>query len=126
MLRGAIQNPRDDNYTPFDQDLGETSSDGPDCPYHTKHSTAWNLVLWIRTSIGEMGENLTAPLFSSIVLGGTAVNSTNAGLKETWISPYEWGKRIALARDEATFFDPSQVNTTAKKQPTVITQWKKK
>ena len=111
---------RDDNYTPFDQDLwreiiemGWTALTIPE---------AYNGLDFGYVGLGqvleEMGKNLTkAPLFSSIVLGGTAlVNSTNAGLKEAWIPALMNGeKRIALAQDEATFFDPSQVNTTATK-----------
>ena len=64
----------------------------------------------------EMGRNLTkAPLLSSIVLGGTAlVNSTNTGLKSTWIPAIMNGtKRIAFALDEKNYFDPSTIETTA-------------
>ena len=64
----------------------------------------------------EMGKSLTkAPLFSSIVLAGTAlVNSTNQGLKSTWIPALMNGtKRLAFAQDEQSYFDPSNKATTA-------------
>ena len=65
----------------------------------------------------EMGKNLTkAPLFSSIVLGATALtHSKNQDLKKEWLPQLMEGtKRVALALDEHTYFDPTAISTTAK------------
>jgi len=111
---------RDDNYTPFDQDLwreivemGWTALTIPE-----EYNGLDFGFVGLGQVLEEMGKNLTkAPLFSSIVLGGTAlVNSTNSKLKEAWIPEIMNGnKRIALAQDEATYFDPSKIETTATK-----------
>ena len=64
----------------------------------------------------EMGKNLTkAPLFSSIVLGATALtHSKNQELKKEWLPQLMEGtKRVALALDEHTYFDPTAIATTA-------------
>lgn len=68
----------------------------------------------------EMGKNLTkAPLFSSIVLGATAlIHSKNQELKKAWLPQLiEGTKRVALALDEHTYFDPTAIATTAKSTP---------
>ena len=65
----------------------------------------------------EMGKNLTkAPLFSSIVLGANALtHSKNQELKKEWLPQLMEGtKRVALALDEHTYFDPTAIATTAK------------
>jgi len=65
----------------------------------------------------EMGKNLTkAPLFSSIVLGATALtHSKNQDLKKEWLPQLMEGtKRVTLALDEHTYFDPTAIATTAK------------
>ena len=65
----------------------------------------------------EMGKNLTkAPLFSSIVLGATAlIHSKNQDLKKEWLPQLMEGtKRITLALDEHTYFDPTAIATNAK------------
>lgn len=110
---------RDDNYTPFDHDLwkeivemGWTALTIPE----EYNGLAFGYV-GLGQVLEEMGKNLTkAPLFSSIVLGGTAlVHSTNEGLKKQWIPALMNGnKRIAFAQDEASYFDPTQIETTAK------------
>ena len=109
---------RDDNYTPFDQDLwqeiiemGWTALTLPE-----EYNGLDFGYLGLGQVLEEMGKNLTkAPLFSSIVLGGTAlVNSTNAQLKETWIPQIMNGtKRVAFAQDESTYFDPTLCETRA-------------
>lgn len=66
----------------------------------------------------EMGRKLTkSPLFSSIILCGTAlVESTNQSLKEKWIPELMDGtKRIAFAQDEKSYFDPTIIEATAVK-----------
>jgi len=65
----------------------------------------------------EMGKNLTkAPLFSSIVLGANVLtHSKNQELKKEWLPQLMEGtKRVALALDEHTYFDPTAIATTAK------------
>ena len=64
----------------------------------------------------EMGKNLTkAPLFSSIVLGASALShSRNETLKKEWLPQLmEGSKRFALAQDERNYFDPTAIDTTA-------------
>ena len=103
---------RDNNYEAFDPDLwpamvemGWTALTIPE-----EYNGLDFGYVGLGQVLEEMGRNLTkAPLLSSIVLGGTAlVNSTNAGLKSTWIPAIMNGnKRIAFAQDEKNYFDPS-------------------
>lgn len=111
---------RDNNYQAFDQDLwqeivemGWTALTFPE---------EYNGLDFGYVGLGqvmeEMGKRLTkAPLFSSIVLAGTAlVHSTNQGLKERWIPALMNGtKRLAFAQDEKSYFDPINTATTATK-----------
>ncbi len=109
---------RDNNYEAFDAELwpamiemGWTALTIPE----EYNGLAFGYV-GLGQILEEMGRNLTkAPLFSSIVLGGTAlVNSTNAGLKAIWIPEIMNGsKRIAFALEEKNYFDPNTLETTA-------------
>ena len=111
---------RDDNYIPFDQDLwqeivemGWTALTIPE-----QYNGLDFGFVGLGQVLEEMGKNLTkAPLFSSIVLGGTAlVHSTNAKLKDQWIPEIMNGnKRIAFAQDETAYFSPETINCRANK-----------
>lgn len=109
---------RDHNYKPFDEtlwtkivEMGWTALtipeefDGLEFGY-----------VGLGQILEEMGKNLTkAPLFSSIVLGATALTySKNQELKKTWLPQLMDGsKRIAFALDEKTYFEPTAIETTA-------------
>ena len=111
---------RDNNYTPYDHDLwkeivemGWTALTIPE---------AYNGLDFGYVGLGqvleEMGKNLTkAPLFSSIILGGTAlVHSTNEELKKRWIpSLMNGNKRVAFAQDETSYYAPETIHCRAKK-----------
>ncbi|MGB1971614.1 MAG: acyl-CoA dehydrogenase family protein [Flavobacteriaceae bacterium] len=107
---------RDNNYQAFDEELwqeiiemGWTALTIPE---------AYNGLDFGFVGLGqvleEMGKNLTkAPLFSSIVLGGTAlINSPNETIKTKWLPEIMNGKkRLAFALNEKTYFDPTQIET---------------
>lgn len=109
---------RDNNYEAFDADLwlaivemGWTALTIPE-----EYNGLDFGYVGLGQVLEEMGRNLTkAPLLSSIALGGTAlVNSTNAGLKSSWIPAIMNGtKRLAYALDEKNYFDPAAIETTA-------------
>ena len=111
---------RDNDYQPYDSDLwqeivemGWTALTIPE----EYNGLAFGYV-GLGQVLEEMGKNLTkAPLFSSIVLGATSlIHSTNEGLKSKWIPTLMNGtKRVAFAQDEKSYFNPTEIATTAKK-----------
>ena len=111
---------RDNNYQAFDPDLwkdiiemGWTALTIPE-----QYNGLDFGYVGLGQVLEEMGRNLTkAPLFSSIVLGGTAlINGTNEQLKAQWIPELMNGtKRITLAQDETVYFDPSSILTSAER-----------
>jgi len=115
-----FRNLRDNNYQPFDPELwkeivemGWTALTFPE-----QYNGLDFGYVGLGQVLEEMGRNLTkAPLFSSIVLGGTSLmHSTNEELKSKWIPALINGeKRIAFAQDEKSYFNPDEVATTAKK-----------
>jgi len=111
---------RDNNYKAFDESLwtkivemGWTSLTIPE----EFDGLAFGYV-GLGQILEEMGKNLTkAPLFSSIVLGANVlIHSKNQELKKAWLPQLMEGtKRVALALDEHTYFDPNAIGTSAKK-----------
>ena len=111
---------RDNNYQPFDQDLWKAIVEmGWTALTFPEEYNGLNFgFVGLGQVMEEMGKNLTkAPLFSSIVLGGTSlIHSTNNALKESWIPALMDGtKRLAFALDEQSYFDPTSIATTALK-----------
>lgn len=111
---------RDNNYQAYDQDVWQeiTAMGWTALTFPEEYNGLAFGYVGMGQVLEEMGRKLTkSPLFSSIVLCGTAlVESTNQSLKEKWIPELmDSTKRLAFAQDEKSYFDPTNIETTAVK-----------